>query len=70
MPINIDFRIIRIQMGYKIKRVSLNRSTCNYLSIDYATVIGTVLLLARLMGQYRFARWRLSASVVVVCRRL
>ena len=26
------------------------------------------LLLARLMGQYCFARWRLS-SVVVVCRR-
>ena len=27
-----------------------------------------ILLLARLMGQYCFARYRLSASVVVVCR--
>jgi len=26
-----------------------------------------VLLLARLMGQYCYARWRLSLSVVVVC---
>ena len=34
---------------------------CRLLSLRYVT-----LLLARLMGQYCSARWRLSASVVVV----
>ena len=32
-----------------------------------AKSLNTLLLLACLMGQYCFARWRLSASSVVVC---
>jgi len=34
------------------------------------TIVDGILLLAHLMGQHCFAGWRLSSSVVVVCRRL
>jgi len=38
--------------------------------LTFFVIIVGKLLLAHLMGQYCFARWRLLSVVVVVCHRL